>query len=101
MVTGDHSTAISLADHTCEPVPLVVAPVAFGSGGNGDTIDADTGISSATYNKLSAESADGYQWVPDATPEFDEAAIGVHGCLGRFPGLELMRIVKHYAGVDA
>jgi 2,3-bisphosphoglycerate-independent phosphoglycerate mutase len=72
IVTGDHTTPVAYAEHTCEPVPCVV----------GGVIDA-------------AEDED--RVMTDCATRFEETNIGMHGHMGRFPGLELMELVKYHA----
>eukprot|EP00753_Platysulcus_tardus_P001100 PLAT11057.1.p1 GENE.PLAT11057.1~~PLAT11057.1.p1 ORF type:complete len:439 (-),score=82.22 PLAT11057.1:20-1336(-) len=65
-VTGDHSTLITTGDHSCEPVPIVIAQLAA----------VRAGCSSAV----------------DCVRSFDEIA-AAKGCLGRFCGSELMPLL--------
>lgn len=73
IVTGDHTTPVSYMDHTCEPVPFIVAPVSTES----------------TCKCLQAFGSDEVQ-------AFNEVEIGMRGSLGRFPGVAIMSIVKSY-----
>ena len=67
LVTGDHSTPVRSGDHSCEPVPLVLAEVE-GRGGLGEM----------------------------AVRSFDEVECS-RGVLGRFPGSELMGLVARFS----
>lgn len=74
VVTGDHTTAVSFRDHTCEPVVCVVAPAA-------SLVDSEH-----------AEKA----WFSDDATVFEETNVGMHGCLGRFGGLQLMLLLRFH-----
>ncbi|KCV70076.1 hypothetical protein H696_03538 [Fonticula alba] len=82
VVTGDHSTPVMYGDHTAEPVPVAVTPVA-GLPASGSSPCPDT------------------LW--DGVCRFDEVSAG-QGVLGRFPGRELLPFVlalaKHQSGAD-
>lgn len=77
LVTGDHTTPVCFKEHSCEPVLCVVAPVSYiGSAPSGTRRDGE--------------------WIADDVMSFDEADVGKHGSMGRFKGLELMKIIKHH-----
>jgi 2,3-diphosphopglycerate-independent phosphoglycerate mutase len=78
IVTGDHTSPVSYRDHSCEPVPCIVAPAA------------------AALVDYTAEAG----WHADGVSRFEETDVGTHGCLGRFKGLELMSIVKHHVSTS-
>ncbi|KAI9175774.1 hypothetical protein H9P43_006138 [Blastocladiella emersonii ATCC 22665] len=65
IVTGDHSTPVLYGDHSHEPVPVVLANL----GRRRETAAVDV------------------------VTQFDEMAVS-RGCLGRFPGSELMPTLK-------
>lgn len=73
-VTGDHTTAVSFRDHTCEPVLCVVAPAA-------SLVDIEH-----------VERA----WFSDDATVFEETDVGMNGCLGRFSGLQLMPLLSFH-----
>ena len=71
-VTGDHSTPYLTGDHSCEPVPFVLARVRdLGGARSGD-------------------------WPSDGVERFSEHAAHA-GFLGRFVGGETMEVVKRLA----
>jgi 2,3-diphosphopglycerate-independent phosphoglycerate mutase len=76
IVTGDHTTPVAYAEHTSEPVPLVIADI------------VETGDILHVTSKKTMKA--------DGATQFEETDIGMHGCLGRFPGLELMKLIKHH-----
>lgn len=76
-VTGDHTTPLRLKGHSCEPVPFVIAPCAAAG--------------ARSYAKSCATG-----WYSDGARIFDEVDLGEKGSFGRFPGLQLMEIVKHF-----
>ena len=67
VVTGDHSTPVRGGDHSCEPVPVVVAEVGGHMQGTGVGVKA-----------------------------FDEVECS-QGVLGRFPGSELMGLIARFS----
>lgn len=73
-VTGDHTTAVSFRDHTCEPVLCLVAPAA------------------SLVDIRLVDSA----WFSDNATVFEETDVGMHGCLGRFSGLQLIPLLSHH-----
>ena len=68
VVTGDHSTPVRGGDHSCEPVPVVMAEVGAKDGWEGAACDVRA---------------------------FDEVACS-RGVLGRFPGCELMPTIHRF-----
>jgi len=74
IVTGDHTTPTVFGDHTCEPVPIVFADV---------------------FNPAAVNNMERPRYVAsDDCNSFDEISAGSAGSLGRFPGIELMRLIK-------
>lgn len=74
VVTGDHSSPVIYGDHSCEPVPFVLCPV------------ANMSIKGATENRV----------LCDSVVQFNEVA-AARGALGRFCGAEVMPLLKHVA----
>lgn len=72
-ITGDHTTPTAFGDHTCEPVPIVIA----------DSLDANA---ANTVLPRFIKS--------DECNSFDETSAGMYGSLGRFPGGEIMKLMK-------
>lgn len=77
VVTGDHTTPVGFQEHSCEPVACVVGPAYC--------------VDSSLMGKAGDPT-----WRADRVSLFDEADIGMHGCMGRFKGLELIEIIKHH-----
>ncbi|KFM26698.1 2,3-bisphosphoglycerate-independent phosphoglycerate mutase 1 [Auxenochlorella protothecoides] len=75
VVTGDHSTPVATMDHSCEPVPVAIAHLRH--------VEMGKPSSAQTFG--------------DSVSSFDESAAGAGG-LGRFPGSQLMPLIKHFAG---
>ncbi|KAJ7942384.1 2,3-bisphosphoglycerate-independent phosphoglycerate mutase [Quillaja saponaria] len=108
-VTGDHSTPVEYGDHSFEPVPFSICRLKDFVGALGEstilstsldpfplpTVKAgkdlmdDSGIKQETRNKES-QSFSG-----DSVYEFDEIS-AARGCLGRFPGGEMMGIITTF-----
>ncbi|KAJ5066644.1 cofactor-independent phosphoglycerate mutase [Anaeramoeba ignava] len=78
VVTGDHSTPANYGDHSCEPVPF-----AIGSVWN----------SICELNGNQNEKRD-FIFGNDSIPMFSEIDC-CDGSLGRFPGSEIITIIKH------
>lgn len=104
LVTADHSTPVMFRDHSHEPVPLVVAPVAAAAAVLGEAALAavDLGpLPRLTQHSVVAEGLLEAQAAAAAArlaargevAGFDEVA-AAHGALGRFPASELMPLVR-------
>eukprot|EP00002_Diphylleia_rotans_P033821 TRINITY_DN7228_c0_g1_i1.p1 TRINITY_DN7228_c0_g1~~TRINITY_DN7228_c0_g1_i1.p1 ORF type:complete len:443 (-),score=62.61 TRINITY_DN7228_c0_g1_i1:1490-2818(-) len=79
VVTGDHSTPVMSGDHSCEPVPLLLCSVS--------RIREWRKSQDGKVRKLHPS---------DDVTAFSE--VDAHaGFLGRFPGSEVMNIIKHFA----
>ncbi|CAI5525949.1 unnamed protein product [Closterium sp. Naga37s-1] len=126
-VTGDHSTPILYGDHTEEPVPLAICDLSdfihTVPGGEtavlgvhlspfpiptAATVAAEdvTGVNSGVWERKGGGGAEkGVETVPgvagsvagDGVSRFSESA-AAKGSLGRFPGSEMMRIIKWWSG---
>ncbi|OIT00462.1 PREDICTED: uncharacterized protein LOC109228970 [Nicotiana attenuata] len=113
-VTGDHSTPVEYGDHSFEPVPFALCslkdfvsalggetvlsgisldPFPLPSVQAGEDIDTDTRIEEDKNKKLQFLAG-------DSVDKFSEIA-AARGCLGRFPGSEMMGIIKAYLKLDA
>lgn len=113
-VTGDHSTPVEYGDHSFEPVPLAMCQLKdfVGAVGGesavmeipldpfplptvkaGEDLTEDTKIEKERSELLQAFSG-------DSVCEFNEVA-AARGCLGRFPGGEMMGIIKTYLKLKA
>jgi 2,3-diphosphopglycerate-independent phosphoglycerate mutase len=95
-VTGDHATPVDYGDHSVEPVPFVAA--------RADAVAAVLGEAA-----LAAAAADALDppprpplppppLVPGAPPPFDEVT-AASGELGRFPGSEVVPLLRRLAEV--
>ncbi|KAF5456999.1 hypothetical protein F2P56_021139 [Juglans regia] len=114
-VTGDHSTPVEYGDHSFEPVPFAMCrlkdfvgaiggesivsgtsldPFPLPSIKAGEDLTDDVGNEQERRNKR-FESFNG-----DSVYELNEIA-AARGCLGRFPGGEMMGIIKKFLEVDA
>uniref|UniRef100_A0A2C9WDR4 Metalloenzyme domain-containing protein n=1 Tax=Manihot esculenta TaxID=3983 RepID=A0A2C9WDR4_MANES len=113
-VTGDHSTPVEYGDHSFEPVPfaicrltdfvgtiggepIVVAtslePFPLPTVKAGEDLDEDNMEEDRTSKQLKASSG-------DSVCEFSEIA-AARGCLGRFPGGEMMGVIKAFLKLNA
>jgi len=119
VVTGDHSTPVLSGDHSCEPVPFVIAPLpldgsstdqaaagrslrvyASTAPANGYTV-AGCNSSSATCSSsvrsplaalLSLDSVDSFNEISAAGASKSLS----RAFLGRFPGREVMPLIKRF-----
>ncbi len=121
VVTGDHSTPVEFGDHSHEPVPVALAHVRHvargGAGGPAalaraplrpipppEAAVAAAGGDAAALARLGAAAcaAGGAPSAPaptagDGVAAFSESAAAA-GALGRFPGSELMALVREFVG---
>ena len=119
VVTGDHSTPVEFGDHSHEPVPFAVAhlrdvvaalggdetvlaiplgPIAHPIEGGGERSNGGGGASHPALMVAGAAAAVAVAVAGDAVAEFSEAA-AAEGALGRFPGSQVMSVIKDFAGV--
>ena len=105
--TGDHSTPALFGDHSVEPVPFAASTVraVAASLGGGGRLERVYGRGPARIDPVPADPAGPplSSWggaPPPPTfpppPAFDEAAAAA-GCLGRFPGREVMPLLARLA----
>ena len=106
-VTGDHSTPVEYGDHSFEPVPFALCRLrdfvsAVGEGTvMGTSLDTFPLPSVKAGEDLreevvpSEEKVAGKALAGDQVSEFSEIA-AAKGCLGRFPGSEMMGIIKKF-----
>ncbi|KAF2313733.1 hypothetical protein GH714_013039 [Hevea brasiliensis] len=113
-VTGDHSTPVEYGDHSFEPVPfaicrlkdfvgamggepIVVAtslqPFPLPINKAGEDLDEDKMEKDRISKQLKSFSG-------DSVCEFSEIA-AARGCLGRFPGGEMMGVIKAFLKLNA
>nr|XP_027119690.1 uncharacterized protein LOC113736783 [Coffea arabica]XP_027119691.1 uncharacterized protein LOC113736783 [Coffea arabica] len=108
-VTGDHSTPVEYGDHSFEPVPFTLCQLEDFVGALGEVLLSETSLEpfplpviSASEdimddlgNQESTKSKQAKAFSGDSVCVFDEIA-AARGCLGRFPGSEMMGIIKAY-----
>lgn len=96
-VTGDHATPVDYGDHSSEPVPFAAAAVDAVARVLGETRLADARADEVRPPRLGHEvsTTPAATRVPGA-PAFDEVAAAA-GCLGRFPGLEMVPLLRGLA----
>ncbi|KAJ4744890.1 hypothetical protein LUZ62_001286 [Rhynchospora pubera] len=109
-VTGDHSTPVEYGDHSFEPVPFALCRLGDFVGSIGEeTLNAisleDFPLPSVAAGEDLAETVQitEVKYSPgtlvsysgDSVSEFSEIA-AARGCLGRFPGSEMMGVIKKY-----
>ncbi|KAL3526666.1 hypothetical protein ACH5RR_011322 [Cinchona calisaya] len=108
-VTGDHSTPVEYGDHSFEPVPFALCRLKDFVDALGESLLSETSLDPFPLPTISGdenimddlgmqESSKGQQLkasAGDSVWEFNEVA-AARGCLGRFPGSEMMGIIKAY-----
>lgn len=112
-VTGDHSTPVEYGDHSFEPVPFAICRLKdFVDGVGSESI---LGISTDPFRLPIIKSGEDLEdnavteeedtkkhnqaFAGDSVYEFNEVA-AARGCLGRFPGGEMMGIIKRFLQLD-
>ncbi|XP_034210361.1 probable 2,3-bisphosphoglycerate-independent phosphoglycerate mutase isoform X2 [Prunus dulcis] len=113
-VTGDHSTPVEYGDHSFEPVPFTICPLkdfvdAVGVetilGGSLDpfplpTVKDGEHLAEDVKIEHGERSKQPRAFRGDSVYEFNEIA-AARGCLGRFPGGEMMGVIKNFLKLDA
>ncbi|XP_075514964.1 uncharacterized protein LOC142549741 [Primulina tabacum] len=109
-VTGDHSTPVEYGDHSFESVPFTLCRLKdFVGAAGGESHVLETSLDPFPLPIVASgeEIVDEYQsrekkqgkqdpaFNGDTVLEFDELA-AARGCLGRFPGSEMMGIIKAF-----
>ncbi|XP_073125169.1 uncharacterized protein [Henckelia pumila] len=109
-VTGDHSTPVEYGDHSFEPVPFTLCRLKdFVGAVGGESHVLETSLDPFPLPIVASgeEMVDNYQtqgkkqgkqvraFNGDSVLEFDELA-AARGCLWRFPGSEMMGIIKAF-----
>ncbi|KAK2970786.1 hypothetical protein RJ640_012114 [Escallonia rubra] len=109
-VTGDHSTPVEYGDHSFEPVPFSLCRLQdFVGAVGGESVLLETSLDSFPLPTVKAaedladvmrpEENKGSKHTQafrgDSVSEFNEIA-AARGCLGRFPGGEMMGIIKTF-----
>lgn len=112
-VTGDHSTPVEYGDHSFEPVPFAICRLKDFVGAIGESVIRGTSLDSfplpsvksgedLTFDLETEEKGDkcSKSYSGDSVNELNEIA-AARGCLGRFPGGEMMGIIKNFLNLDA
>ncbi|MED6147146.1 hypothetical protein PIB30_041318 [Stylosanthes scabra] len=111
-VTGDHSTPVEYGDHSFEPVPFTMCRLKDFVGVVGESTVLTTSLDSFPIpsvvpgedltNDLEQEERKekrSESYSGDSVYELNEMA-AARGCLGRFPGSEMMGIIKKFISID-
>ncbi|KAJ8775111.1 hypothetical protein K2173_020115 [Erythroxylum novogranatense] len=113
-VTGDHSTPVEYGDHSFEPVPFALCRLRdFVGAVGGDSVVMKTSLDAFPLptikagEDLEAEDIEAQSsskelgaFSGDSVSEFDEISAS-RGCLGRFPGGEMMGIIKKFLKLNS
>lgn len=113
-VTGDHSTPVEYGDHSFEPVPFALCRLKnFVGAVGGESVLLETSLDPFPLPTIKsgedladavmmdeAESKKGIQaFSGDSVCKFNEIA-AARGCLGRFPGGEMMETIKKFLKLE-
>lgn len=113
-VTGDHSTPVEYGDHSFEPVPFALCRLkdfVEAVGGQSDlletpldpfplpTIKSGEDLADAVIMEEKQREKGTQAFSGDSVCEFSEIA-AARGCLGRFPGGEMMEIIKKFLTLE-
>ena len=112
-VTGDHSTPVEYGDHSFEPVPFSLCRLKDFVGAIGESVIRTTSLDpfplpsvksgeALILNLETEKKGDkcSQSYSGDSVYELNEIA-AARGCLGRFPGGEMMGIIKNFLNLDA
>ncbi|KAI4352306.1 hypothetical protein L6164_006570 [Bauhinia variegata] len=113
-VTGDHSTPVEYGDHSFEPVPFALCWLKDFIGAVGESAINEISLDPFPLPSVKAgedlteelkieQEGKGKSCQPysgDSVYEFNEIA-AARGCLGRFPGGEMMGIIKKLINLNA
>ena len=92
VVTGDHSTPVAYGDHACEPVPFIVNTLQLM---HGFEPSADQSIASLLDHPDITALRQLVNTSPPTVRGFDEIECA-NGSLGRFPGREVIPLLKRF-----
>lgn len=108
-VTGDHSTPVEYGDHSFEPVPFAICRLRDFVGAIGS--ESLMGISTEPFPLPTVDP--GEHWASETGPDHNQSrafagdsvcemseVAAARGCLGRFPGGEMMGIIKRFIHLD-
>ncbi|KAH1238568.1 2,3-bisphosphoglycerate-independent phosphoglycerate mutase 1 [Glycine max] len=111
-VTGDHSTPVEYGDHSFESVPFAICRLKDFVGAIGESTISKSSLDpfpipsvksgEDLLDDLETEERDKCceAYSGDSVYELNEVA-AAKGCLGRFPGGEMMGIIKKFINLDA
>ncbi|XP_030484027.2 uncharacterized protein LOC115700581 [Cannabis sativa] len=113
-VTGDHSTPVEYGDHSFEPVPFALCRLKDFVGAVGlesilgtstdpfplPTIDEGEDLADNVAAEQEEAKGPLQAFAGDSVYELNEIA-AARGCLGRFPGGEMMGVIKRFLKLDA
>ncbi|MBA0848642.1 hypothetical protein Goshw_005000 [Gossypium schwendimanii] len=114
-VTGDHSTPVEYGDHSYEPVPFTICRLKDFVGAVGGessvletslnpfplpTVKAGEDLNEAIGLEKGRKCKQVQAFCGDSVFEFNEIA-AARGCLGRFPGGEMMGIIRKFLKLNA
>ncbi|KAE9595244.1 putative phosphoglycerate mutase (2,3-diphosphoglycerate-independent) [Lupinus albus] len=112
-VTGDHSTPVEYGDHSFEPVPFAMCRLKDFVGAVGESNVCQTSLDPFPIPsvKHGEDLTNDFEiqerrdkccqpYSGDSVSELNEMA-AARGCLGRFPGGEMMGIIKKFLRLDA
>jgi 2,3-bisphosphoglycerate-independent phosphoglycerate mutase len=80
VLTGDHTTPVLSGDHSYETVPFSMCFV--------EDLESQEPCEEQQPTIV--------HW--DTVSQFDEVSVAIHGALGRFPGLEVLPMIRKFAG---
>lgn len=112
-ITGDHSTPVEYGDHSFEPVPFALCRLkAYVGAVGGEAVVMATPLDPFPLPEVQVgedlkdlEVSDKPQsggckaYGGDSVSEFNEKT-AARGCLGRFPGSEMMGVIKKFIQKD-
>lgn len=110
-VTGDHSTPVEYGDHSFEPVPFTLCRLKDYVGAvGGESVVLETSLDTFPLPVIKSgedlsdavvagQEERGQPFSGDSVWQLNEIA-AARGCLGRFPGSEMMGIIKKFLQLE-
>lgn len=113
-VTGDHSTPVEYGDHSFEPVPFTMCRLKDFVGAIGvesilqilldpfplPTVKSGEDLTNKSQTEVDKSRKGAKPFSCDSVCEFNDIA-AARGCLGRFPGGEMMGVLKRFVKMNA
>ncbi len=87
-MTGDHSTPVLYGDHSCEPVPFVITKASHAY-----VQHYNDYVAKQPSDRLARPHA--VACISDSVEHYSEISAS-KGALGRFPGSEMMGVIKRF-----